>query len=253
MPKSAIPTHEIKNLSDLLGHVESIKNAEVAAGNNADFIFRGQNTDKPLLPKIGRPPLHDDLKNRERLIVQEFRRLYVGLTDLTPESEWDLLALAQHHGLPTRFLDWTYGALASVWFAVESEGKDDQGVPKNAVVWLLKTNVEDFITDEQSEYGKVSPLDNKTTRIYRPMAITPRISVQGGLFTVHQFLVKKQIFIPLDRNARYNRRLTKFLIKTEDCSDIKKQLNGCGVNRASLFPDLGGLCKHLAWRYFELF
>ncbi len=59
-------------------------------------------------------------------MFQEFRRLYVGLTDLTPESEWDLLALAQHYGLPTRFLDWTYGALASVWFAVESEGNDQK-------------------------------------------------------------------------------------------------------------------------------
>lgn len=232
--------------------MESIKRSEEAAGNKADFIFRGQNMDKPLLPKLGRPPLHSDLPNREQLMLHEFKRLYVGLTDLAPESEWDLVALAQHHGLPTRFLDWTYGALASVWFAVEGEGKDQTGKPRNAVVWLLKTNVADFITDEQREDGGVAPVDNKKTRIYRPMAITPRISVQGGLFTVHQFRSRARDFLPLDRNKAYRGRLIKFVIEPDDCTAIKKELNGCGVNRASLFPDLGGLCSHLAWRYFDL-
>jgi hypothetical protein len=252
MAKSAIPSHAIKNLSDLLGHVERIKSSEEAAGNKADFIFRGQNTDKPLLPKLGRPPLHIDLQNRERLMLQEFRRLYVGLSDVTPESEWDLIALTQHYGLPTRFLDWTNAALASVWFAVESEGRDQKGKSQKAVVWLLKAAVADFITDEQRKDGGVSPLDDKKTRIYRPVAITPRIAVQGGLFTVHQLRPNHRDFLPLQQNEKYKEKFIKFVIEADDCTKIKKELNGCGVNRASLFPDLGGLCSHLAWRYFGL-
>jgi hypothetical protein len=165
-----------------------------------------------------------------------------------PDSDWDFLSLAQHHGLPTRLLDWTYGALTAMWFAVERGPKiDQQGNPQNAVVWLLKTKVEDFISSD--ELLILSPLDNKKTRIFRPRAITRRISVQGGLFTAHRFRERENDFLPLNRNSEYRRRLVKFVVGAQDCEKIKKELNGCGVNRATLFPDLEGLCSHLAWRY----
>lgn len=226
--------------------------------NHSDFIFRGQNIDKPLLPKLGRVSKQNTLEKREKLIFDEFKRLYVGLTELTTESEWSLLSLAQHYGLPTRFLDWTYGALTSLWFAVKNEGKDDKSEKQNAVVWLLKTKIEDFITEEQIKISKLSPFDNNSTRIYRPTAITTRISVQGGLFTVHQFgqinhsKSVNKYFITLNNDTEYSKRLIKIVIKSDNCKNIKKQLHECGVNSASLFPDLGGLCNHLAWRYFEL-
>lgn len=193
--------------------------------------------------------MHHDLQNREKLVFEEFKRTSLGLTDLTPESEWDFLALAQHHGLPTRLLDWTYGALAAVWFAVENGGKDYDGKPQNAVVWLLKTQKNDFI--EREKQPDVGPLDNHKTRIYRPRAVTRRIVAQGGLFTVHMFQVKKSKFIPLDDNNAYKDRLVKFSIEARLCEKIKAELDGCGVNRASLFPDLDGLCGHLAWQYFK--
>jgi len=70
-----------------------------------------------------------------------------------------VVALAQHHGLPTRLLDWTYGALAAMWFAVDSGGKDATGTSRDAAVWLLKTHVDDFVKIEQQ--ASISPLDNR--------------------------------------------------------------------------------------------
>jgi hypothetical protein len=246
---TTVPVHTVNSVADFLQLVNAEKLKEERNGNPTDFIFRGQAVDKPLLPKLGRSdPLHHDLQKHERLILEEFKRTSLGLTDLVPETDWDFLSLAQHHGLPTRLLDWTYGALAAVWFAVEHGAKEDEEGKQNAVVWLLKTRSEEFIsTDEQQ---KITLLDNLKTRIYRPRAITRRIVVQGGLFTVHQFRTRQRDFLELNRNSVYRRRLVKFIIEAPVCDKIKKELDGCGVNRATLFPDREGLCSHLAWRYF---
>lgn len=269
MSGSVGATNPIKSLSDFLDRVAEEKKKEEQFRNYSDFIFRGQNIDRPLLPKLARINVNkNDLKSKEQSIFQEFKRLSPGFSDLSPSADWDLLALAQHYGLPTRLLDWSFGALTAAWFAVENEGRDEKGAQQDAVVWLLKTKPEDFIDLSMQNskfvhvinnnknvvnksYNNISPFDNNRTRIYRPTAITRRISVQGGLFTVHQFRTRQEDFLQLDKNAKYKNRLIKFTFCSERCGYIKKELHGCGINRATLFPDLEGLCAHLAWRYFN--
>lgn len=241
-----IRTITVNSLSEFLSHVESERKAEEEKGNKADFIFRGQRTDEPLLPRLARNAAKGQLLEIEQLMFEEFKRTSPALTELNPESRWDFLALAQHHRLPTRLLDWTYSALAGLWFAVEKEPKKVKHKPRNAVVWLLKTKVDDFVDESERK----SPFANGVTRIYRPRVITRRIAVQGGVFTVHK-VMKGESFVALERNKRFKRRLIKFVIPSSAFPHIREHLNGCGVNRFSLFPDLDGLCAHLAWRYIR--
>ena len=152
-----IPECVVNKLSDFISRVDREKQEEENNGNNNDFIFRGQVRDKPLLPKLARSPLHHDFENREGLMFEEFKRTSLGLTDFIPQSDWDFLALAQHHGLPTRLLDWTYGALSGVYFAVENGPGQDGGKLLDAVVWLLKTRSKDFIKSE--ELRDISPFE----------------------------------------------------------------------------------------------
>jgi hypothetical protein len=56
-------------------------------------------------------------------------------------------------------------------------------------------------------------------------------------------------FVLLEKNRRFKDRLVKFNIPASAFPGMRKHLNVCGVNDASLFPDLVGLCDFLEWRY----
>jgi hypothetical protein len=236
-------------VSDVPSFLSNI--AEQKKSYRPDFIFRGQRTDKPLLPRLARIAPEGKLLNLEKLIFDEFRRMSHAHADIDPKAKWDMLSLAQHHGLPTRLLDWTYSALAALWFAVEKEPKKNKGVAQNAVVFLLKTKPEDFINEESRE----SPFESPNTRIYRPQVINRRIAAQAGVFTAHQVKVntkgRAEHLVALEDNTHFKDRLLKFVIPASTFVDLREQLDGCGMNRYSLFPDLDGLCRHLRWRYFE--
>jgi hypothetical protein len=239
--------HTISSVSKFIQLIEEAKKAEEAKKNKADFIYRGQREDKSLRPRLARLVPRGQRKNIERLMFDEFKRTCVALIDFQPQSDWDFLAIAQHHGLPTRLLDWTYSALAALWFAAEKEPVEVKGKKQNAVVWMLKTSVEDFI----DENDRPSPFDRKPTGIYRPRVISQRIAAQKGIFTAHR-MMKEEGFVVLEKNRRFRERLFKFVVEASAFPDIRKHLDGCGVNHSTLYPDLVGLCNHMEWRYTKL-
>jgi hypothetical protein len=201
-----------------------------------------------LLPKLGRLRLNGDIINVEKLMLSEFQRGVIPLSEFKPENDWDLLALAQHHGLPTRLLDWTYSSLIALWFAVsEAPKKDEDGNLENGVVWILNAEVEDFRTDTE-KYG---PLSNRITKIYRPKAVSRRISAQAGAFTVHKINEGERI-IKFERHKRYGKKLIKILIHHSRFLDLRKSLNILGINNSTVFPDLDGFCNHLERRFSKL-
>lgn len=85
-----------------------------------DF-FRGQSSiDYKLVPSIGRlfkTGEENALKDYEQLIFEDFKRKYSMFTDTRPNNDIEFLYLAQHYGLPTRLLDWTYNPLIALYFA----------------------------------------------------------------------------------------------------------------------------------------
>jgi hypothetical protein len=238
----------IENVSSYIGFVEKLKENNETKGNNAELLFRGQGIDKPLIPKIGRLKyrIHtNSIIRTEKLILDEFRRGILPLTEFKPENNWDLLALAQHHGLPTRLLDWSYSALIALWFAVDSPPHiDKKGIPQNGVVWILAADVDDFRTDTTT----ADPLDNNITKIFRSNVVSRRISAQSGVFTVHK-IMKDNRLIRFENNRNYKSKLTKLLIKGTDFAKLRKQLSMLGIHYASIYPDINGFCQNLEWRF----
>ena len=233
----------ISDLPSFISIIGNVKSECERDGNNSELLFRGQKQDKQLLPKLARLNLNGEIKSIEVLMLDEFKRSSLPLIEFEPKDNWDWLALAQHHGLPTRLLDWTYNALVALWFVVENSSEKNE----IGVVWILKTKPSDFRDTEQD----TNPLNNEVTKIFRSRVMSRRISAQSGVFTVHRISDEGKV-VQFESNATFRERLIKINIPSESFVYIRKSLKMMGVNHSTIFPDIDGLCKHLERRFSKL-
>ncbi len=242
-----LAAHVVESISDYLSFLEdSFKDVD-------NVLFRGQQEDWPLLPKLARIKLRDgsDRLTTERNMLDDFKRQALPFIDSAPENDWDWLSLAQHHGMATRLLDWTTNPLTALWFAVEQPAakKWPKNTPQErAVVWTFNPSSKDYVDTTES-----TPFSGGLTKIFRPRHITNRIKSQSGWFTVHKFVQNNpREFIALETNKKYKKSLMKIVIPTGKFSVIRNELDRCGVNASSLLGDISGLCRHIEWQNSSL-
>ena len=228
----------IKNISQYINYIE--KNCS----DQEIVLFRGQNSAYELLPRLVKLKTKDNILKVERKMLDDFRSQCIPYTGTPITTDWDLLALARHHGLPTRLLDWTGNPLAALWFCVNQPSlKNEKNEPVNGVIWIFKPKNEDIILDLSSE----SPFAKGRTKIFKPNHITNRIIAQNGWFTVHKYVPNRNKFIPLERNTLYKSLLRKIPVSGKHFSDLRYQLDRLNINSATLFPGLDGICQNIEW------
>lgn len=201
----------------------------IARYDERTVIYRGiKSVSYPLLPKIGRIVPPESIGSRaanEKEILRLFKERALRFLDFIPASDWDWLALGQQHGLPTRLLDWTDNPLVACYFAVEEPNDED------SVLYAYRDKA--YIDTEKHP----DPFRYRGVGKFIPKHISPRITNQGGLFTIH----------PKPYEPFQSADMEKIVIPREIRSSLKRTLNKYGIDRFSLFPGLDGLSAHIEW------
>lgn len=247
---------EIETLADFVARIKKVC-------EKGEFLFRGQAEDWKLIPPLGRMKLRTDIADEpsaETSMLDEFMLLGRPYLELRTETPWEWLALARHHGLPTRLLDWTSNPIAALWFAVEDyktprgNGKTkrkggqrkEHAAPDYGVVWLFRVRPRDHAPIRSK---KATPFNGARTQIFRPGPIATRISAQSAWFTTHKY-DKARRFIPLEEDAHFRKRLRRIEIPRRVFPGLRAELSRSGFNKATIFPGgLDGLCMHVEWQH----
>lgn len=207
------------------------------------YFFRGvRDSSYALIPSIARQKWYCEIRSADRIdsersILNEFRNRSLGISGKNYENSWECLALAQHHRLPTRLLDWSTSLLVALYFACErdikSDGQLSEYTSDECAVYLAHSKE----TIPRTELC-FDPLEcNKVGFVAIPQ-VTQRLVVQRGIFSIDEDPLTS--FDEAFENTE-NAHITKVLISGEIRSELHDTLYRFGVRRASIYPDLDGL------------
>lgn len=208
---------------------------------NRILLFRGQSVDKALIPKIARSYYDKGREIGEQRMFDDFKLLSRSFLNKEPANSLEWLAIAQHHGLPTRFLDWTENPLTALFFSTIEIHKDEE----HAVVWAIS-----FPRDNSHFLTKVDvdPFKLKEIKFYKPANIIDRISAQMGWFSIHPYQGSGYYLRAEELNDE-SIRMNKLVIPKKYIEDINYRLTLFGINEYSIYQDLDSLTKYLFKKY----
>jgi len=206
----------------------------------------------------------------ESTLCHRFLVSYKAYGDYSKLNAWEKYALMQHHGLPTRLLDWTENPLVALYFALKQSAK----IEENCAVWVINpyalnslnynSEREVFCPSEMSVRkteinGQNHDLDTFLPPVLcpyypnnlppYPVAIqssygTSRIKAQMGCFTIHG-----EESLPIDHYYRDSKEAVQVIIDAEGRPNYRKELLrdlAClGVNQETIFQDLDHLSKRI--------
>jgi FRG domain len=232
--------------------------------HRSPYAFRGQGGDFPLTPGVMRLK-HDpsEVSRIERRLFGSFKK-YAHQTVRPDFSEWDWLVLAQHYGLPTRLLDWTYSPFVALHFMTCNLAQMDC----DGVVWcanlfevqqflhpdlrgLLKDGVATFTAGDLSKqyenFQKFDASDEETDFVlfFEPPSLDQRIVNQVALFS---FMSRPtaQLDDWLRGKAQGCPKIYRKITVSKDLKwEIRDKLDQLNLTERVLFPGLDGLSQWL--------
>lgn len=204
----------------------------------------------------------------ERHLLNNFVK-YASIEDPTiEESVWRAMIVGQHHGLPTRLLDWTHSTLVALHFA-NTEGDLEMLSKRDCAVWRIDARElnqklpekyrqaldkdRTFIFSVKNLAEVTNSIDQYDTDMggeamvtVEPPSIDQRIVNQYSFFTVlPKGITKLEEYLDVHTN-----NTVKYVIDRSlrwDLRDILDQLN---MNERMIYPGIDGIAKWLARHYY---
>lgn len=243
---------------------------------NSNWIFRGQrdsswNIESSLerfLKPIG---FSEFARKLEDYFISEFRARahhYIS-RDMLPRTKLGWLSLMQHHGVPTRLIDFTEAPFIALFFAFD--GHD--GAENDAAVWAFNfSKIDNDSFDYLKRFGRLSE-DYEWVKSNRDQAFDKyvdgnshellwvtepdlhnlRLENQKGTFLLSGKLDKAVMDYLEYESTHGEATAKKFVIPGCFRSDIFRLLNSMGIDNRRIYPGLDGLAKDLARKfYFEI-
>jgi hypothetical protein len=229
------------------------------------YVFRGMGlATSDLSTTLHRLSIgHRGIASLEAHLLRNFRK-YAHADAAAGDSIWNWMALAAHHGLPTRMLDWTYSPFVALHFATENLAlyNDD------AVIWCvnhhetnqrLPSRLRNKLAEEGSNAFSVEMLTGvagtleKFQALFRqdfvlflePPSLDARIVNQFALFSL-----MSTADLSLDKWLNSHRSLSrKITIPANLKWEIRDKLDQAGITERILFPGLDGITAWLT-RYY---
>ena len=207
---------------------------------------------------------HKDVSKLEGHLLRNFRK-YAHAGAASGHSLWNWLALAAHHGLPTRMLDWTYSPFVALHFATENLAAYN----RDAVIWCLNHRAASErlpgelkikLSEEGSNVFTVEMLsgvartleelqalsDHDFVVFLEPPSLDERIVNQFALFSLMS-RPDRSISDWLRHNSDVARRL---VIPADLKWEVRDKLDQVGITERILVPGLDGLTAWLT-RYYS--
>jgi hypothetical protein len=229
------------------------------------FAFRGLGSSAhPLSTSLIRLSAGQmDISKLELSLLRNFRKYAHAQTASAVDSIWHWLALGQHHGLPTRLVDWTYSPFVALHFATHRPA--DFGC--DGLVWcvnfveanrLLPARLKSILEEEHSDTFTVEMLSEfPTLRAFdalgrepfviflEPPSLDARILNQFALFSLLPSPSAR-----LDHWLETHPNLFRQVVIPKELKwEVRDKLDQANLNERTLFPGLDGLSQWLE-RYY---
>jgi FRG domain len=228
-----------------------------------DAVFRGEgrtaNELTTSLQRLGGP--YADL---ERHLLRNFRK-YAHRDAVSRESTWHWLALAKHHGLPTRLLDWSHSPYVALHFATENPALLDTDGTVWAVDYVkaaehLPPALREVLAAEGSNTLTADMLDRAAGSLaeldalagedafvvfYEPPSLDERITNQFAAFS---FMSGAESRLD-DWLVRHPELVRRIDLPAELKREARDKLDQANVTERVLFPGLDGIARWLARHY----
>ena len=203
------------------------------------------------------------------------RRFFNNEITWIPDELFEIAGVAQHYGVPTRLLDWSFNPFTALYFAAIGavdnfykdilKRKEDGEITTNIrrydqndsiVVWALNVRNTEAINEE---------LDNTKLKIIKPpYSRNPNLAAQQGIFTHEQntFSGKKSDYpvinrIPLDQKLQPIRLsspvLIKYLIPINESNRVLRHLETLNHTSSDIFPGFNGVAREVNDKKKRLF